>query len=199
MKIYKLSKNIFEYQAINFFDINYNKLCWEINGKQSIKDNWNKEIPIVKLLDKKRKTIRDFTDLGTDLPIFGIKAIEILKEFFIDGEMLPLKTEKGKEFFLYNIFPEIDCVDLDNSIFDWSNDTKTAMGNRKKISFQINKIDKAIFRAKYLINYILVTDKFVNKVLENNLKGFQFILLWDSENGGIYDYEDKNINTRILT
>lgn len=191
MKLYRLIKN-YAYQAINFVDDRYQDLSCKIDGKKSIKDEW--DIANIKFLDTKLKTIKDFSSLTYSKPVFSSKAIEILKDFFISGEFLRMKSVKGKELFLYNIFPEIDCLDIDNSNLEW-NKVRASILYDSKPTFIESKVDREILRIKYIAGEIFVTDKFVNRVLEHNLKGFQFIPVWDSESGYIEDIKGNRILT----
>jgi hypothetical protein len=191
MKIYQLRNNS-DYQAIKFVDDNYIKISRKIDGKTSLKEEWG--TCYIKFIDTKLKKIKDFDSIGYDRPIFSPKAVEILKEFFVSGELLPLKTVKGKEFYLYNIFPEIDCLDIQNSYLKW-NINKSSILSESKPTFIKEKIDIEIFRTKYMVTSVLVTDIFVQKILDNNLMGFMFIPLWDSEKGYLEDIYDNRITT----
>lgn len=191
MKIFELFNN-YDYQSINFVSSKYLELLFKIDGSISVKDEW--EFAYIKFNDLKLKKIQDFSLISPGLPVFRPRAIEILKDFFISGELLLLKTPKEKEYYLYNIFPEIDCLDINNPNLVWNNG-KHAIFSESKPTFIKEKIDRDIFKTKYMVTSILVTDKFVQRVLDNNLLGFQFIPLWDSETGYIEDVPENRIIT----
>lgn len=192
MKIYLLEKN-YDYQAIDIIDTYYDNLLGRMNGVFSLKKDW-KGSPYIKLINLRLKTTKDFNSITSERPVFSTKSLEILKEFFVSGEFLPLQDKKGKVFYLYNIFPEIDCLDINNPNLLW-NMAKSAIFSDSKPTFLLDKIDRHIFKAKYMVTSVLVTDTFVQRVLDNKLKGFQFIPIWDSDTGYIEDI----ITNRIIT
>lgn len=187
MILYILEKN-YEYEAMRTVDEYYLDLVlYFFKGQGSIADKWEiAEVEFIK--DRKLKKGADFCTITTSVPIFTEKALNVLKDILEanGGELLPMEIngKKTQTLYAYNIFPEIDCLDIENPELSWNNN-KSAIFPESKVFFIKDRINKEIFKTKYMFTSVLVTDAFVNRVLENKLTGFGFIPLWDSEKGYI--------------
>ncbi|MFN8670842.1 MAG: hypothetical protein U0457_02010 [Candidatus Sericytochromatia bacterium] len=196
-KVYDLYPN-FSYKWVDLKECDTDRA--EPDGINSLKDRWG-EFRNMHSPTKVGKTVKDYTNLCSIEPIFSAKAVEILKEFFTCGELLPIKNEKGKDFFMYNFFPKVDYIDWYKSNILWYGEGDIS---KKTIShvFFYYFIPEKIHHHIFINNKdygVFVTDIFVQKVIENNLKGFSFVPLWDIETGGIEYFRDKEKNPRIIT
>lgn len=151
-----------------------------IDGR-SLQDSWNPvEIKVVK--SKKKKILSDSPYLNAAAPIFSQKAVEVLNEFLDDSvELLDLNHQKSDKFYLINVVKVLDCIDHSKAEFRrfpngrimWCE--KYAFHPEKVIGQHIFKI---IDTPRGLV---LVSDEFRDKVLENNLTGFIFEEVWNSD------------------
>jgi len=190
MRLYKIDDHP-DYQSLNTINDIHDKLLFKMNGMISIKKEWEElGTCYIKFLDTKLKAIKDYAQFTNTRPIFSPRAVEVLKDFFIDGELLEIKSIKeNKTFYIYNIFPKIDCIDYKNSELIYYDDKINFRLDSPKIIFLKEKINKNIFRERSIFTYVLVTDKFVSRVIDNKLEGFKFISQWDSELGDIKEKE----------
>lgn len=175
MKVWKLESDI---RSITMALINYEedrpKLTTALEG--SFVSDWQ---PIKMQVTKK--------GIKTDLPyyfpgilLFSLNSINILNECIRDYVQY-LQIENMKEFMLVNVINVIDCVDYSRSV---SNKNRTGgFGGFRKISFIKEKLEKQfIFKIKeHVKTDIYVTDLFRDLVIASDLKGFNFIEIWDSE------------------
>lgn len=121
----------------------------------------------------------DFPTLG-NLRVFSQKAVDALLELLVEnGELLPLISKDG-QFYVYNVTRVADALDEERSEVV-----------RFKTSGRIMRIEHYRFRSELLaglsifkvpqLTEVFVTDAFVKRVQEANLKGFAFRELWSSE------------------
>ena len=148
---------------------------------RSQKDKW--EIPeVIRLEPEKGLMLSDAPGFYSHIPVFNGKAIDVLKKYLDQtSEILPLKNNEDK-FYAVNIVKVLDCINYDKSEFKMFKDGKRIM-RFKKYSFFVEIIDdNDIFKIiDEPLGNPFVTDNFRNAVLENGLTGFNFKLVWDSE------------------
>lgn len=180
MKVWKLDFELDKYDNLTFV----NKLNIEevqsFDGS-SKKVNWRNP-EVVRLEPKKKLPLSDAPGLYAHLPVFNEKAIKVLdKHLEKTAEMLPLKNNEGN-FFAINILKVLDCVDYDKSEFKLFRDGERIM-RFKKYSFLKDKIkDCHLFKIKdEPLGSPFVTEDFRNAVISNELTGFIFKQVWDSE------------------
>jgi hypothetical protein len=129
-------------------------------------------------------------------PILSQRAVDALADLLEEhGELLPFICDSGK-YYAFNITREVAALDEEHSEFKFfselypdaaviSPDSANALCIAQFV-FQASKVaDFTIFkllsqRSQYEMP--LVTDRFVQRVQDANLKGFAFKLLWSSEN-----------------
>lgn len=144
-----------------------------LNGS-SIKDKW--EPPIVEILKDDEHEDRILSDMVGfyGLPTFSERIPKSLNDILVNnGELLPLESGDDK----YNIFNVLNIIDV----------LDEELSNIKYLSSgKVMKINEYVFNEKLLLNeYIfkipqliwsvpLVTDKFVDFIYKNELKGFLF-------------------------
>jgi hypothetical protein len=123
-------------------------------------------------------------------PFFSQKAADELADLLEgNGELLPLVYEFG-QYYAFNITCEVEALDEELSEFKlYSELHENLLANTpdflclaRHVFYPDKVVDLNIFmlphRNRY--NVPLVTDRFVQRVQEANLKGFSFKLLWSS-------------------
>lgn len=121
------------------------------------------------------QSYNDYPCIGFDIPAFSDRAVHVLEDFLVpNGELLPLKSERHN-YRAYNLLKKADVIDLEKSEIEYWCDPPTTAVDIDYFVFKKTKIrELSIFRVPQLPNYILVTDKFVRRVVDNGLNGFRF-------------------------
>lgn len=133
----------------------------------------------VKIL--KDKKIGDMQAFFGGVPALNQNAIDKLAIFFQDNiELLPLSYEKDS-YFALNVLDLINCVNYEKADINRFSDGNIMSFNRYE--FIKEKIEnKHIFK---IIDeprkFPFVSNEFKMKVVENELTGFLFTEVWDSE------------------
>jgi hypothetical protein len=122
-------------------------------------------------------------------PIFSQRAVDALADLLEgNGELLPLICDSG-EYYAFNITREVDALDEERSEFKRFSELYMLMVDESepdpwcisRYEFHPERIaDLSIFkllRTRHQFDAALVTDKFVQRVREADLKGFDFKLL----------------------
>lgn len=185
MIIYKLEESyLYDYMPIESKDyIYFGNYCDHVLNEMNF-DNYEKvpDIYFVRRDGKDRFTvIRDY--YYCFIPVFSEKSISVIGDLIPNNSELKLLNNVDKKnkdkFYVLNIKDRIDCFDIDKLEFRG--------GSISKYSFIESKIPQksSIFKpfTSRADNY--VTQEFVDRVIENNLRGFTFIPLWDSEKGSL--------------
>jgi hypothetical protein len=125
-------------------------------------------------------------------PVFSEQAAEALADLLeSNGELLPLVCDFGR-YYAFNITREVEALDEELSEFKlYSELHENLLANipdflcLSKYEFYPDRVaDLNIFMLPHRNrhNVPLVTDRFVQRVQDANLKGFAFKLLWSFEN-----------------
>jgi hypothetical protein len=111
-------------------------------------------------------------------PAFSGRAIDCLRDFLEpNGEILPLRPKNG-DFFAYNLTTVADVLDLRKSELKWTSNRYSVI-DISRYEFYKEKIgDLSIFRIREYPAGTFVTDKFVSRVVEHGLNGFDFQIVW---------------------
>ncbi|WP_169090862.1 imm11 family protein [Paenibacillus sp. PL91] len=131
---------------------------------------------------KKGKS-QDFVYLHGGIPIFNgnsLKALNGLMSDYVD--LLDLEvTNHNIELKMINVVNLIDAVDYSRSIPE--RQLRGKVKGFKKLNFIDEKVEmQTIFKIpEFPYTRVYVSDKFRDVVLASNLKGFEFIEAWDSE------------------
>lgn len=180
MKIWKLDFELDKYDNLTLL----NKISIEevqLFDGCSKKEYWKNQ-EVARLEPEKELSLSDAPGFYPHLPVFNEKAIAILKSYLEEtAEILPLQSSEDN-FYAINILKVFDCINYDKSEFKLFKDGKRIM-RFKKYSFFINKIEGYhIFKIKdEPLGSPFVTDDFRNTVINNELTGFIFRQVWDSE------------------
>ncbi|MCM3039443.1 hypothetical protein M3201_06970 [Paenibacillus motobuensis] len=144
-----------------------------------IGDKWG-EVPFETYRSRKPC---DCTGIGSHIPIFGERAVEVLAPYLNSNvELLPLK-HPSKAYYAINVIRFIDALDYDNSVIEYVEGHPGFIDHVHQFAFKLDAIQEyPIFKIpEFKRLSIFVTDTFKEAVEANGLKGFTFELLWDSE------------------
>lgn len=132
----------------------------------------------------------DIKFYGMTILCLSEKSLEVLREFFTeDMEILPVNNIfSDKKYFFINFTSDLDCLG-NNAIYE---DYGPLITKIKKYDFKYEVIkNKDIFKIKKEQNIVYVSERVVNKVLENKLRGFVFHPKWSVELGDLYSQEES--------
>ncbi|MCG3797071.1 imm11 family protein [Bacillus toyonensis] len=123
-------------------------------------------------------------EVGT--PMVSEKAKQFLESMLGNNvEFLPLiHNVTGEVYYIINVLNAIDAIDYEKAILK-----KLRSGlviDFKKYAFLPNMVKNQTIFKVYLneilhIPSVFVSDEFRNAVLKSDLKGFEFVEVWDSE------------------
>jgi hypothetical protein len=147
------------------------------NGSSKMK-LW-KPIAVKKMEDKELSNAPGFY---SHIPVFDKIALDAVKDLIKDGaETLPLLCTEG-EFYAINVIEVLDCINYNKAKF------KTFRDGKRIMRFIEYEFIKNVVNRKHIFKIIdeplrrpFVSDEFRQRVIDYNLKGFKFELVWDSE------------------
>ena len=150
------------------------------NGKKK-KWKW-KPLPVKRMEPEKNLELSDAPGFFT-IPVFSDRALKVLRPIIKNStEELKLIC-KEKKYYAINVTKVLDVVDYSKAEY-----IKFSDGNRimvfEKYAFRIcdELVQNYIFKIiDEPLRRAFVSEKFKNAVEENNLTGFKFRLVWDSE------------------
>jgi hypothetical protein len=144
----------------------------------AMKNNWTAQ---QKFQFVPRRLVKgDTPGLGTHVPVFSLKAANILADFLQpNGELLPIVCG-DESYFVFNVTRVIDALDEDEcelKLFD-DGDIMDVV----RFAFFPERIrGTTVFKVpQCILTDVFVTDPFVERVTDANLKGFTFRLVWSS-------------------
>ncbi len=180
MKIWRMEEIGDIYQFITVKDMDGHELLQFVDSLGT-KRNTSEWIPLkIQIHRNKRRKICDYP--GFVVPVFSEKAVDVIRDFLISkADILPLDCG-DERYFLINVYNKVDCIDYDQAQY-----TKFDSGRVrefKKYAFkQEMLINEHIFKIPEIIgkSMVFVSDEFRNRVINNDLIGFNFIEVWDSE------------------
>ena len=180
MKIWKLDFKVDEYE--NFMPIK-NFTYEEIrafDGRKHL-EKW-KPLPVERMEPEKKLQLGDAP--GFTIPVFSKRALEILRPLIqSDIEALELEFSEG-EFWGINVTTVLNVIDYAKSEYKMYSDGKRIMVFEKYVFRYCSELENHnIFKIiDEPARKAFVSDKFKQTVEGNNLEGFDFELVWDSEN-----------------
>lgn len=124
---------------------------------------------------------------GLYAPIFTKDAQTIMSKLIDNyGEFIELKDHFGTAFFAFHTMNFSNAFDRNNSDIEYFSDG--CISDINKYFFHIEKLaDTTIFKIPEFPYRTLVNNKFVDFVIKNNLKGFEFNPLWSSNSYSLLD------------
>ena len=116
-------------------------------------------------------------------PAFSRRAVDVLGDFLRpNGELLPLKSKVG-EYYAYNLHTVADILDKKKStVTRWS--SPTLADHISHVVLKRKTLGKlSIFYLKEKADCALVTSRFVERVQQYGLNGFDFRKVWPLPKG----------------
>lgn len=133
------------------------------------------------------RRFNDYPCVNLAIPAFSRRAVDALRDFLApNGELLPLVSSIG-EYYAYNITTVADILDEEKSEFDWLTGLPRDVTNIWEIDryecVPEKMAGQSVFRLAEKPTSVFVTQPFVDRVMEYDLKGFQFTKLWPLPEG----------------
>ena len=178
MKIWQLNFKLDEYDNLIPVTEFTAEEIQAFDGRSHL-NQW-KPVPVKRMEPEKGLELGDAP--GFVFPVFSRKALKCLEPLISKNvEILPLEFNE-KEYLGNNIITVLDAIDYEKSIYKTYRDGKRIMAF-KKYAFLPDVIENvSIFKiSDEKTRYAFVSDEFKQTVEKNNLSGFQFKLVWDSE------------------
>lgn len=180
MKIWKLEFELDKYDNLK------PEKEWSIEKIQSFDGRkqsviWT-PVKVVRLEPEKKLGLSDAPGFYSHIPVFSKKAKDILEDCIFDSvELLPMINEE-KEYWAVNITKILDCINYEKSIYKTFPDGKRILRFEKYFFNEKKLVNENIFKIKDKpLAAAFVSDEFKDIVEFNNLTGFKFNLVWDSE------------------
>ncbi len=117
------------------------------------------------------------------VPAFSQRACDSLRDLLKpNGELLPLDSDVGVPYYLYNITTISDALDMDRSICSWVGDSY--VGGVDYFEFHKKRLaGLSIFRIRQYPAIAVVTEDVVRRVEQEGLNGFDFVRIWPHKRG----------------
>lgn len=187
MKIWELKSSFDDYESFQLLNLEENSKKYfegKIDSAAKASNSWG-EIRIKCVEEGKQSDFPHFWgEVGT--PMVSEKAKKFLEPKLVDNvEFLPLIHDvTGEVYYIINVLNAIDAVDYEKAILK-----KLRSGlviDFKKYAFLSNMVKSQTIFKVYLneilhIPSVFVSDELRNAILESDLKGFEFVEVWDSE------------------
>lgn len=147
---------------------------------RKMKDTW-KPLNVKRMEPEKELELSDAP--GFTIPVFSKKALEILRPLISNSvEELELQFNEA-DFYGINVTSVLDVIDYSKSKYRMYSDGKRIMAFQKYAfktceELMNNNIFKLVDEPR---RRAFISDEFKRAVEENNLLGFKFKLVWDSE------------------
>lgn len=124
------------------------------------------------------RPFNDYPCINLQIPAFSQRAVDALGEFLTaNGELLPLKTDVGP-YFAYNVTTVGDVLNVEGSDVVWLTEGERAL-TINRYAFHPERLEgRSIFRLAHEPMAVLVTDAFVQRAKNAQLKGLDLIKLW---------------------
>ena len=185
MKIWKLSADLDKYDDLCPKTPFTADELQAFDGR-SLKASW-KPLPVEPMEQKKKHKRGDYP--GFTIPVLSERALQILQPLIENSsEELELVFDE-KKYTAINVTAVLDVVDYEKSIYKTFSDGRKIMFFRK-YAFRVceelkqHHIFKILDESK---NKPFVSDAFKQAVEENGLTGFEFELVWDSEEQSVQE------------
>lgn len=187
MKIWQLKSLFDNYKSFQLLNLKEDRKKYfdeKIDLAIKLSDSWGEILVECVEGDNHSDCPMFWGELGK--PMISRKAKEVLEPLiYNNAEFLPLTHDvTGEVYYLINVLNTIDAIDYNKAVFE-----KLSTGliiGFEKYAFLPNIVEGQIIFKTYLnqrlhSSTVLVSDEFRNAVLESDLKGFEFVEVWDSE------------------
>jgi len=138
-------------------------------------------------------SFNDYPCIDLLYPAFSKRACDALHDFLApNGELLPVESDVGQQYFFYNITTIVDALDVDRSECEfWCEPPTTAVAIDYFAFHRDRLAGLSIFRIHEWTAGIIVSNQFADRVEECGLRGFEFVKLWPHERGIDWRMEGK--------
>jgi hypothetical protein len=188
MRIYKISGDTEHYQPLRLPTPNHcDSLLFHKPG-ETFGASWT-PLPVTLTKIDNRKTrfkvksklIGDFPELGFQA-CYTRRAIDLLGESYLRqyGEILPLQSTDGVEYFWFNFTNTIKAFDDKCAVFERRNPNGTIEGI-ERYAFLAKEIGNNDMFLDYATRQEFVTDRFKARVEAAGLTGMLFKQIWSDE------------------
>jgi hypothetical protein len=180
MKIWKWDKDSMRFDSFSIVNHNevYSKYFLDEFIGKPIGDGWG----TIHITTYQSLAKCDCSGFGGGVPIFSEHAIRCLDDLMKDKvEILPLIHDEGS-YFAINVINVLDCIDFDQAIVRRHERYPSVIAEVLEYEFIPELVkEQHIFKVpQFKGTAVYVSDEFRNRVIEKDLKGFEFTLLWDS-------------------
>lgn len=179
MKIWKLCFELDRYDNLKPLKPFTVEEYQSFDGRRK-KTDW-KKLPVKRMEPEKGLELGDAP--GFVIPVFSKRALDVLRPLIeTDVEMLELDFLEAP-YWGINVINVLDVIDYSKSRYRTYSDGKRIMVFQKYAFRECEELTKTnIFKIKdEPTRWAFVSDEFKKLVEENNLKGFVFQLVWDSD------------------
>lgn len=184
MNIYKLWEDV-DYQFINPINIEkFSILELLLHEPQSFGSAWKSFEVKWFNFTKGRKKLKegDFSFLGST-PVLSEHALSNLKcELEKYGEFLPIYSQNKPIWFVLNVTNILPAFDKELSEFEYFRVSNRVKRINKYVFVKSIVAKNIIFRIPESPTNYFITEEFIGLVKNHNLKGFEFELVWSSDN-----------------
>lgn len=182
MKIWKIKPNKSSISLVSFDPQKFIEFELPYFDGEVLPVPWPKEYRLI--TDNQKYKYNDYAIYLNHIPVISEKVFKIVTPLVNDlVQFLPVQ-HSDFNFYICNIINVIECVDAEKSIPDTILDGE--IRSYSKISFLEsvlkNNEKRHIFKIPELTRLTyFVSDEFRELLLANNIKGIDFIEIWDSE------------------
>lgn len=178
MKIWKIYSDEIHYDMVQFDPMPTPDEFQTFDGRSKMRE-WV-PLSVVRMEPEKALPMSDAP--GISLLILSKSALDTVRSLIGgDAEILPLVSDKG-EFYIINTTTVLNCVDYEKSMYKKFSDGKRIMRFEKYILKEdIIRGHNVFIIPDEIRRRPLVSDAFREAILNADLKGIQFELVWDSE------------------
>lgn len=172
---------IFELRSrTNYHSIRLRADIEEMFRGESVASGWQ---PVVAEFSEKlpRRRVGDFPRWGS-IPVFSEQAAEALADILgSSGELLPIRCD-GISLRAFNVTRVADILDEERSDLERFSSGRVMRISRYEFDARKIPADLSIFKLpSRLPSRVFVTDLFVRRVQDADLRGFRFEQLWPAE------------------
>lgn len=148
---------------------------------RSKKNQWTSKV-LTRMEPEKNLLLSNVPGFFPHIPVFDKKAVDILNKYLKHtAEILPVYSKDG-EFYIINIINVLDCIDYKKSKYRMFPNSDRIMIFQSYAFIEERLRGTDIFKIKdEPRKSAFVTDNFKNCVLENELSGFKFQLVWSGD------------------
>jgi len=182
MRVYILQANYNNYQNLVSLDEHITERYRAFNGT-ALSANWP-ALRVGPLREGGQLPSGDLPGWASHIPVFSQRAASVLQEMLVpNGELLPLVCEQlEEEYVAFNVTRLADALDEERSMVKRYKSSGRIM-RILRYEFVPGLLDELlIFKLPpTVLQDVYVTEGFVEHVLQSDLRGFVFKLVWSGE------------------